>query len=103
MSDAALIVGALMPKITNIENSLYMVKSVQRGKTALTVSATTQTVSISTINPNKSFVVLTGNADASINPIILQSLASDNFVITSVNGGGFVGTRYCSWQVIEFY
>lgn len=82
------------------------VKSVQRGVAALpSVSeATEMKIQISTINPNKSFVLLTSDevtgSDRSYGQgILLKELAAEYFVVKS----GYRGYLKFSWQVIECF
>lgn len=82
------------------------VKSVQRGVSSLPSSSSSSEIkiTISTINPNKSFVLLTSDtifgADKSYGQgVRLKELAAEYLVVDSIYKGGMS----FSWQVIELF
>lgn len=82
------------------------VKSVQRGVSSLPASSSSLEIkiTINTINPNKSFVLLTSDtisgSDKSYGQgVRLKELAAEYLVVEST----IRGNMPFSWQVIEFY
>lgn len=99
---------------TKISNTTNIIKSVQRGVRNFT-STSSQSISISTINPQKSIVILNGGVDQNVQSSIgiivtsatpyLLSLSSSSISIgiSVYNGSSWANTLPVSWQVIEFY
>lgn len=98
---------SLVGLIKNIPETVPtgVVKSVQRGVSSLPESSlqTERKITISTINPNKSFVLLTADAtraDKSYGQgVRLKELAAEYLVVESV----YKGNMPFSWQVIELF
>lgn len=84
-----------------------VVKSIQKGVLNLNTSQTEYTISISTINPQKAFVILNSSAVQSSsgssrsNNYYLKSLTDTNIVVDASSSQNNEG--YLSWQVIEYY
>lgn len=81
-----------------------VIKSIQRGTHA--GASGDITVAISSINPDKSIVILNSSAGslsgASLNTPMLKSISSTSFVVSASGAGGGGGIAF-SWQLIEFY
>ena len=99
---------SLVGLVKNIPASVSTgaVKSVQRGVSSLpsSLSSSEIKITISTINPNKSFVLLTSDtifgADRSYGQgVRLKELAAEYLVVDSIYKGGMS----FSWQVIELF
>lgn len=98
---------SLVGLVKNIPKSVPTgaVKSVQRGVSSLPSSLPPleRKITINTINPNKSFVLLTADAkreDKSYGQgVRLKELAAEYLVVESVYGGDMP----FSWQVIELF
>ena len=98
--------NAIKTTVNSVNNTVSVVgnipsvKSVQRGNVSNGYSDNV-TINISSVNVNKSIVILHGGAvqgssfDNPFSPVILLTLTSTNFSVRS--GHDF------SWQVIEFY
>lgn len=98
--------GTLFGQMAGGSGSSGAVKSVQRGVSSLPSSTSTseRKITISTINPNKSFVLLTSDGtngwDKSYGQgIRLKELAAEYLVVEST----FRGYMPFSWQVIELF
>lgn len=98
--------GTLFGQMAGGSGSTGVVKSVQRGVSSLPSSSSTseRKITISTINPNKSFVLLnsdtTRGMDGSYGQgIHLKELAAEYLVVESV----YRGYMPFSWQVIELF
>lgn len=98
--------GTLFGQMAGGSGSTGVVKSVQRGVSSLTSSSLTseRKITISTINPNKSFVLLTSDttrgSDKSYGQgIRLKELAAEYLVVESI----YTGDMPFSWQVIELF
>lgn len=101
--------NALLTAINSIKNggSVKVIKSVQRGHASATYLDTDigTTVSLSTIDPNKSIVFIDGitNSDRSW---LFTVTANSLYVPYESKSSDFNGKYYTpafSWQVIEFY
>lgn len=101
--------GTLFGQMAGGSGSTGVVKSVQRGVSSLP-SSSSQTeikITISTINPNKSFVLLTSDATDGSDRIYgqgvrLKELAAEYLVVESIIGW-HRGDMPFSWQVIELF
>lgn len=98
--------GTLFGQMAGGSGSTGTVKSVQRGVSSLPSSSSSSEIkiTISTINPNKSFVLLTSDtifgADKSYGQgVRLKELAAEYLVVDSTYKGGMS----FSWQVIELF
>lgn len=97
--------GTLFGQMAGGSGSTGVVKSVQRGVSSLPSSSPLERkITISTINPNKSFVLLTSDAvhgwDNSYGQgVRLKELAAEYLVVDSVHRGNMS----FSWQVIELF
>lgn len=98
--------GTLFGQMAGGSGSTGTVKSVQRGVSSLPniISSSEIKITISTINPNKSFVLLTsdttGGSDKSYGQgVRLKELAAEYLVVESTARGYMP----FSWQVIELF
>lgn len=98
--------GTLFGQMAGGSGSTGTVKSVQRGVSSLPASSSSSEIkiTINTINPNKSFVLLTSDAtnrsDISYGQgVRLKELAAEYLVVESV----YRGYMPFSWQVIELF
>lgn len=97
--------GTLFGQMAGGSGSTGTVKSVQRGVSSLPVStsSTEIKITINTINPNKSFVLLTSDASRMDRcygqGVRLKELAAEYLVVESL----YRGNMPFSWQVIELF
>lgn len=98
--------GTLFGQMAGGSGSTGVVKSVQRGVSSLpnSLSPSEIKITISTINPNKSFVILTSDigygTDKSYGQgVRLKELAAEYLVVEST----YRGKTPFSWQVIELF
>lgn len=98
--------GTLFGQMAGGSGSTGTVKSVQRGVSSLPSSSSPSEIkiTISTINPNKSFVLLTSDTTAGLEKsygqgIRLKELAAEYLVVESI----YRGYMPFSWQVIELF
>lgn len=97
--------GTLFGQMAGGSGSTGVVKSVQRGVSSLpsSQSSAERKITINTINPNKSFVLLTSDATNGLEcygqGICLKELAAEYLVVESV----YRGYMPFSWQVIELF
>lgn len=98
--------GTLFGQMAGGSGSTGVVKSVQRGVSSLPSSSSSseRKITISTINPNKSFVILNSDAtrgtDGSYGQgVSLKELAAEYLFVESV----YRGYMPFSWQVIELF
>lgn len=98
--------GTLFGQMAGGSGSTGVVKSVQRGVSYLPSSSqpSERKITISTINPNKSFVLLTSDATSGTDKIYgqgirLKELAAEYLVVESI----YRGHTPFSWQVIELF
>lgn len=92
-------------------NAGSVVKSVQRGYVEFS-SEDNRTISISTINPDKSILVYTIFVNGSVitgmgtqtQPAVMNyNLSTNEIKIIKTRSFASAGYTYVSWQVIEFY
>ena len=108
ISDISTKINTLNTTVTNGFNKSN-IKSIQKGTYSPTSYSGEATINISSINPNKSIVILNGSAKSNSNvsggdltyQIILSSLTSTNFTVNSASSNIYLSKF--SWQVIEFY
>lgn len=98
--------GTLFGQMAGGSGSTGTVKSVQRGVSSLPDSSPPYEIkiTISTINPNKSFVLLTSDATRGTDKsygqgVRLKELAAEYLVVDSDHNGNMS----FSWQVIELF
>lgn len=98
--------GTLFGQMAGGSGSTGVVKSVQRGVSSLPNSSSPSEIkiTINTINPNKSFVLLTsdtimGTEKSYGQGVRLKKLAAEYLVVESV----YRGYMPFSWQVIELF
>lgn len=98
--------GTLFGQMAGGSGSTGTVKSVQRGVSSLPSSSSPSEIkiTINTINPNKSFVLLTSDTTNGLDKsygqgIRLKELAAEYLVVESV----YRGYTPFSWQVIELF
>lgn len=98
--------GTLFGQMAGGSGSTGVVKSVQRGVSSLPNSSKPSEIkiTINTINPNKSFVLLTSDTETGMDKsygqgIRLKELAAEYLVVESV----YRGHMPFSWQVIELF
>ena len=98
--------GTLFGQMAGGSGSTGVVKSVQRGVSSLPSSSSPSEtkITITTINPNKSFVLLTSDTTYGLDKnyghgVRLKELAAEYLVVESVNRGDMP----FSWQVSELF
>lgn len=100
--------GTLFGQMASGSGSTGVVKSVQRGVSSLASSSSQseRKITINTINPNKSFVLLTSDATSGTDKsygqgVLLKELAAEYLVVGSTYYNR-VDMPF-SWQVIELF
>ena len=109
--------GTVMAKLNALLNKFTSggvgIKSVQRGtfqeKIVANTTDNTTTITISEVNPSKTFVILRGGATsgyASSPSVVmgyLKSLTATNFTFSGARGSVTVSPSMISYEVVEFY
>lgn len=122
-SDAADAAGSLHAKIGDLKNKLgnptdtradntvlgmsnTQIKSVQRGTSSITNGSSYTTVTISSVNTNKSLLVITGSlynsSSTNLGDYQVDAVLTNSTTITLTRTNATNGTTV-PWQVIEFY
>lgn len=99
--------NAIKAKTDGITSGGSVVKSVQRGISVEPSVQQTRKISISTVNPLKSLVLIDGSTNTVANshhsnPVIFSFTANEIVISASANLG-IENQLSISWQVIEFY